>query len=250
MKRVYLSRAFGSTPKTVYKRIEHTFEMPLPAEEREDGKPEETETAALDTRRPASAAAGLRVPVLIALAAVLLIVTAVLVMEPGKKNREVKSSLPHTDKAASSIIPPEAAAALPGMQVTLSQAYADEQKVRATADFVLTEPGTAYYFWYDGKTLPAQFPAVEAANQEAIYYINCALSWQEGERQVLSDLASPQNLENGGLSVMMAGAWEAAEESRPITCYAVSVRVNADGTYQKTDVSYAEIPVTVDIAKP
>lgn len=250
MKKVYLSRAFGSTPKTVYKRIEHTFEMPLPAEEKDESKMDGAEAAAQNLQRPAPSTAGLRVPVLVALAAVLLILTTVLVMEPGKKRKESKSASPHPDQTASSMLPSEAAAALPGVQMMLSQAYADEQKVRATADFVLTEPGTAYYFWYDGKTLPTQFPAVEAAEHEAVYYINCALSWQEGEQQVLSDLASPQNLENGGLSVMMAGAWEAAEESRPITCYAVSVRVNADGTYQNADISYVEIPLTVDIAKP
>lgn len=247
MKRVYLSCAFGSTPKTVYKRIEHTFKMPLPPEKKE-GPEAETEEAAQSDLKIVSSGARLRVSVLVALASALLILTAVLVLEPGKKG-DGNSRAQYLAKATGSLNLSQAAAALPGVNITLSQAYADAEKVRATAELVLTEPGEAHYFWYDGKSLPAQFPEVNAQNGETVYYINCALSWEEGETQMMSDLASPQTTDNGELSVMMAGAWDTEEERREVICRAVSVRANADGTYREADVSYAEIPVVFELAK-
>lgn len=224
-RRVKLSRAFGTTPSTVYKRAEYAFKMsnsnmtaaPRPGYGADETFAPVTEKAPLTTR--------VRVPMLIALSVLLLALTALLLLEPDfTKNKA----------------PVSGAGQAGGVNVKMELTLLDEKEVRATAHFSTAEGGQMRYFWYDGQALPDVFPAVTAAENEKIYYIYCALMWQAEGKTAQSDLASAQT-DNKGLNVMMSGEWQQPAEE--VFCRVVIVPVNADGTYDADDVSSLTMPM-------
>ena len=77
MKRVRLSRAFGATPKSVYKRVEKSLSMPAAGEHAREGEEGQTALPQHGLVRPWRLWVAL-------LAAALLAITALLLLDPFK----------------------------------------------------------------------------------------------------------------------------------------------------------------------
>lgn len=222
MKQVRLSRAFGTTPKSVYRRMEDVFALPPEEAKPQGGEGENEPEPALKRRWGAG---------LIALAALLLALTALLVLDPFDKKPAAGSGAIYSE------------AQLLEVQLQLRGVSATAREVRATAVFSAPADCAAHYFWYDGQTLPAQFSAAEGGR--AAYYVSCALCWPGETGMIYSDLVSTQQEKDGALSVRLSGAWEREPGLQTVQCAVTVVRAQADGSYQPRDVQKTLLPLSV-----
>ena len=225
MKKVRLSRAFGTTPNTVYRRIEYAFTQPADA------------ASAHGTEGPEPPKQRFSRPWLwglVALAVVLLAVTALVVFEPFRQT---------ADQRAASILAGEAR--LLDVRVRLSGAVATEKEVQATATFTAGRNCGLHYFWYDRENLPDSFLVPAGAET---FYVFCALNWEQEGAVATSDLAYTQGEQPGQLTITMSGPWH-ADAAQNLACTVTVVRVHSDGTHTPADVSRAVVPLQVIVRK-
>ena len=223
MKQVRLSRAFGATPKSVYRCMEKALSTAAKTLETDESRKQKAD---FYLYQPAVHKRGIG---LILLAAALLIATAWLMLDPFQ----------HTDvteKIYGNVQLMEA-------QLRIYEATATTQKVQAAVSIHVPKYASIHYFHYDDQTLPQQFPS---AGQVA-YYVFCALSWEEANRFAFSDMVNTQPYGSDGLSLRLSGTWQAEKGIHPLQCVVTVVRVQADGSYQPGDVQKTVIPMTVEV---
>lgn len=218
---VKLSRAFGSTPTTVHKRVEYAFEIAGGVST--DGSGERWKPQG-DRAEKITDRSIVRLLLIVVFAMVLLGLTALLLIEPQQMRWPEREAAKWTAG---------------DVQIAFVQNVLLDKEVRATAYFSTSNGTRIRYFRHDSETLPDRF-AVEA-DQGSICYVHCVLRWLEENVPRHSDLSSVKEEKKGMLSVMMSG--ECSEFVSEAYCCVTVVNVHADGTYSPEDVYYCEIPV-------
>lgn len=245
MKQVRLSRAFGTTPGTVYKRMENTLHT----------APQAAPCAASskETRAPAAAApAGSRHVLLIVLSSLLLLVTAALSLCDSQLGVRQWFSRLLSGNSAGMLQVAADTITIEDLTFTVRSASADSTSLRVTASFAPAQDASCRLasFWYDRKTLPETLPANDAAAGEVIYHIFCDLAWENADGTLqCSELNIAQQNTNGSLSVLMTGTWQMEDTRQTVVCRATIIRTGADGSYGPEDIFSAELPFVISFGK-